>query len=319
MAGAEMLGVASVEEAMELRDAGISAPILLFSCASPDSAREIVEFDLSATVCDLSLACALADEAVQQGKRAAVHVKIDTGMGRIGVSVENAAELVTSLIGLPALELEGIFTHFPSADEADKAFTDEQIIIFKTLLADLDDMGILPVLSHASNSAALLDHPAARLDLVRPGIMFYGLYPSPASDRLVPLKPALTFKTKIVFMKEVPAGKTISYGRTFTTTRHTKVATIAAGYADGYNRLLSNRGEVAVNGHRAPVIGRVCMDQTMIDVTDVPDAGVGDDVVLMGGGIDHLSVERLAEMLGTIPHDVVCAISKRVPRVYIGG
>lgn len=317
-AGADMLGVASVEEAIELRDAGISVPILILGCTAPDSAREIIEFDLSVTVSDLSFACVIADEAAQLGKRARVHVKVDTGMGRIGVPVENAVELVTSLVGLPSVELDGIFTHFPSADEEDPSFTEEQIRVFKSLLSELDDLGIVPVMSHSANSAAILDHGSSYLDMVRPGIMFYGLYPSPSSTRSVPLHPALTLRTKIIFLKDVPPGKTISYGRTFATTRRTKVATIAAGYGDGYSRHLSNQGEAAVNGHRAPIVGRVCMDQTMIDVTDVPEVAVGDDVVLLGGGYDYLAVERIAQMIGTIPHDVTCAITKRVPRVYIG-
>jgi alanine racemase len=174
-------------------------------------------------------------------------------------------------------------------------------------------------MAHASNSAAVLDYPEANLDMVRPGIIVYGLYPSPNSTRNLALRPALTFKTQIVFIKEVEPGTTVSYGRTFRTSRRTRIATIAVGYADGYSRMLSNRGEVAVRGQRAPVIGRVCMDQTMIDVTDIPGVEVGDEVILLGGGYDFLAVEKIAEMLGTIPHDVICAIGKRVPRVYSGG
>ncbi|MBI2842017.1 MAG: alanine racemase [Armatimonadetes bacterium] len=319
MAGADMLGVASVEEAVELREADIDAPVLILGCSSEDSTGEIVERGISSTVCDLGFACALAAQAAKREKKAHVHIKVDTGMGRIGVAMENAVDLVTALLGLPTLEIEGIYTHFPSADEKDKSFTEEQTAAFRRILKELDGRGILPPLAHAANSGAVLDHPAAYFDMVRPGIMFYGLYPSPDSTRSAPLRPALTFKTNIVFLKDVPAGTSISYGRTFITSRPTKVATIAAGYADGYSRFLSNRGEVCVKGHRAPVIGRVCMDQTLIDVTDVPDPAVGDEVVLLGGGMDYTAVERVAELIGTIPHDVVCAIGKRVPRVYIGG
>jgi len=318
-AGADMLGVASVEEAIELRDAGIGAPLLILSCVFPESAAEIVEFGIAATICDLPSARTLAEEAARRGKEARVHIKVDTGMGRIGVAPEDAPELVAALLDLPCLELEGIFTHFPSADERDRSFTEEQIQVFERLLSELCARGIAPALAHAANSGAVLDYPSAYFDMVRPGIMLYGLYPSPESSRSVPLRPALTLKSRIVFLKEVPPGKTISYGRTYTTARRTKVATVAVGYADGCSRYLSNRGEVAVRGRRAPVIGRVCMDQTMLDVTHVPDAQVGDEVVLLGGGYDFCSVERVAEMIGTIPHDVTTSIGKRVPRVYVGG
>jgi len=317
-AGANMLGVASVEEAIELRNGGIDAPILILGCSNGESAEEIVEHNISATVCDLSAACDLAKEAAKREKKAHIHVKVDTGMGRIGVRTEGAMELITALMGLPSLEIDGIFTHFPCSDEADKSFTNEQIRVFKRLLAEIDKRGLLPQYAHAANSGGVLDHPSSYFDMVRPGIAVYGLYPSPEVGRTIPLKPALTFRTKIVFMKTIPAGQAVSYGRTYSTTRDTKVAVIPVGYADGYDRSLSNRGEVSVKGHRAPVIGRVCMDQTIIDVTDVPGAAVNDDVILLGGGIDYLSVERVAEMLGTIPHDVVTSIGKRVPRVYIG-
>jgi alanine racemase len=317
-AGADMPGVASVEEAVELRDAGIRAPILVLGCSAPDSAPEIVELAVAATVCDLRFARELAAEAARRNKIAQVHVKVDTGMGRLGVAPEDAVELVTSLSLLPSLKLEGVFTHFPSADESDRSFTEEQIRIFKGLLRELDDRGTRPTFAHAANSGAILDYPESYFDMVRPGIAIYGLYPSPDVTKSIPLRPALTLRTRIVFLKELPPGKTVSYGRTFTTRRRTKVATIPVGYADGYSRLFSNRGEVAVKGHRAPVIGRVCMDQTMIDVTDVPGVGVADEVVLLGGGFEYLAVERAAETLGTIPHDVVCAIGKRVPRVYVG-
>ncbi|MEN6371699.1 MAG: alanine racemase [Armatimonadota bacterium] len=317
-AGADMLGVASVEEALELRSNGIDAPILILGCSSGCSAREIVEFGISATVCDLSAACDLAAEATRQEKKAHIHVKVDTGMGRIGVPSDGAVELVTALIGLPQLEIDGIFTHFPSSDEADRSFTEEQIRLFKSIVSKLSELGIRPEYAHAANSGAVLDYPSAYLDMVRPGIAIYGLYPSPEASRSIELKPALTFRTKIIFMKDYSAGRTISYGRTFKTLRSTKVAVIPVGYADGFERSLSNKGEVSVKGYRAPVIGRVCMDQTMIDVTDVPDAAIGDDVILLGGGVEYLSVERVAEVLGTIPHDVVTSIGKRVPRVYVG-
>jgi alanine racemase len=317
-AGANILGVASVEEAVELRDGGIDAPILILGCSMSDSADEIVESGISATVCDLNIACDLAAAAVRRQKKAHVHIKVDTGMGRIGAPVEKAIELVTALVGLPSIEVDGIFTHFPSSDETDRSFTEEQICIFKGLLSELNSCGIAPPFAHAANSAAVMDYPTSYFDLVRPGLAVYGWYPSPEVGRKIEVHPSLTFRTRIVFMKELPPGKTVSYGRAFTTTRRTKVATLPVGYADGYDRRLSNCGEVAVKGHRAPVIGRVCMDQILVDVTNVPDVALGDDVILLGGGYDYLSVERVAEMLGTIPHDVITSIGKRVPRVYVG-
>ncbi|MEN6519830.1 MAG: alanine racemase [Armatimonadota bacterium] len=317
-AGANMLGVASVEEALEFRNSGIDAPILILGCSSGCSAREIVEFGISATVCDLSAARDLAAEAARCEKKARVHVKVDTGMGRIGVSSDGAVDLVTALMGFPQLEVEGIFTHFPSSDESDRSFTEEQIRLFKGIISELSEHDIRPEYAHAANSGAVLDYPSAYLDMVRPGIAVYGLYPSSETGRSIQLKPALTFRTKIVFMKDYPAGRTVSYGRAFETLRSTRAAVIPVGYADGFERSLSNKGEVSVKGYRAPVIGRVCMDQTMIDVTDVPDVAIGDDVILLGGGVDYLSVERVAELLGTIPHDVVTSIGKRVPRVYTG-
>jgi alanine racemase len=317
-AGADVLGVASVEEALELRNGGIQAPILILGCSTPDCGAEIVEHDISATICDLSSACDLSAEAQKQGKKARVHVKVDTGMGHIGVPAEKTVEMVSAMNGLPMLDIEGIFTHFPSSDEPDRTFTEGQIKQFKGILSDLDTTGTTPPFAHAANSAAVLDYPSAYFDMVRPGLAIYGWRPSADVSRSVDLKPALTFRTRVIFLKELPQGKTISYGRTFTTSRVTKVATVPVGYADGYDRGLSNRGEVAVNGHRAPVIGRVCMDQTLIDVTDIPGVAVGDDVVLLGGGYDYLSVERVAEMLGTVPHDIITSIGKRVPRVYVG-
>ncbi|HPP75861.1 MAG TPA: alanine racemase, partial [Armatimonadota bacterium] len=262
-AGADMLGVASVEEAVELRDHGIEAPILILGCSTPDSSAEIIARKISATVCDLASACDLAAEAAKREIKAHIHIKVDTGMGRIGCQADDAVDLVTALTGLPSLDLDGIFTHFPSADERDRRFTEEQIRIFKGILSKLNERGIVPAFAHAANSGAVIEYPNAHLDLVRPGIAMYGWYPSAEVTRCLDLKPALTFRTRIIFMKDLPPNKTISYGRTFITKRTTKVATIPVGYADGYERGLSNCGEVAVRGQSAPIIGRVCMDQTL--------------------------------------------------------
>ncbi len=316
-AGADMLGVASVDEAVELRDNGIRAPVLVFGCASSSSADDIISSDISATVCELSAASDLSVAASKLQKPVRVHIKVDTGMGRVGVPAEEAVELVAAVSELPFVVVEGIFTHFASSDEPDRSFTKSQMTIFSEVLSQLRERRILPPIAHTANSGAIMDYPLSHYDMVRPGIAAYGWYPSPDVNRTVNLTPALTLVTNIAYVKELPPGKTISYGRTFTTTRRTKVATLPIGYADGYSRKLSNCGDVAVKGYRAPVVGRVCMDQILVDVTEVPEVAVGDEVVLLGGGYDYLSVEGAARTLETVPHDVLTSIGKRVPRVYI--
>lgn len=316
-AGADMLGVASIQEALDIRDAGIDAPLLILGCSSVDAVPYIVEYNIASTVCDMEFAEALSNEAARVGRKSGVHVKVDTGMGRLGVLPDNLVDFVENLNKLPNLNVEGVFTHFPCADEPGSKFAERQIEEFRRLLSLLEKRGIRPPIAHASNTGAILHFPGAAFDMVRPGIAIYGLYPSPEASRRLTLVPALTFKSRIVFIKEVPAGTPISYGRTFVTKKTTKVAVMSVGYGDGYNRLHSNRGWAAVGGKLVPVIGRVCMDQTMLDVTSVPDVKVGDEVVLYGGGYERLSVENIARELGTIPYEVVCSIGKRVHRSYI--
>jgi len=316
-AGADMLGVASIQEALEIRDAGIDASLLILGCSSVDAVPYIVEYNIVSTVCDIGFAEALSREAVKAGRKAVVHVKVDTGMGRLGVLPDDLVSLIEGLNRLHNIRVEGVFTHFPCADEPGSEFAARQIEEFGRILSLLEQKGIRPAIAHVSNSGAILHFPEAAFDMVRPGIAIYGLYPSPEASRRLALVPALTFKSRIVFMKEVPAGTSISYGRTFVTKRNTKVAVVSVGYGDGYNRLFSNRGWVGVRGELAPVIGRVCMDQTMIDVTDISGVSVGDEVVLYGGGYEQLSVENIAQELGTIPYEVVCSIGKRVHRSYI--
>ncbi|MCX8053314.1 MAG: alanine racemase [Armatimonadetes bacterium] len=334
-AGADILGVACVDEAIELRNAGIQALILILGCSLISDAEAVVEHDLIATCCDASFARALSRSAEKRGKTAWVHVKVDTGMGRIGVRPEDAINFVHEVAALPNLRVDGIFTHFPSADEPDRSFTMSQIATFKKIVFGLNhdfpersswavssistakSPADLRIIAHASNSAGILAYPEADFDAVRPGIMIYGCYPSEHVPRSVSVREALTLKTRIVFLKQCEPGTCISYGRTHVTSRRCLIATIPVGYADGYSRRLSNLGEVAVKGVRVPVVGRVCMDQTMIDVTDVPGVALGDEVVLYGGGYDYLSVARVAELIGTIPYEVFCSISSRVPRVYV--
>jgi len=316
-AGADALGVACVEEATELRDAGISAPILILGHSEPSDAETIVQEALAQMCCDTDCARALSDAAVRLGRTVSVHVKVDTGMGRIGVAPQQAVEFGRTLSRLPNLSVDGVFTHFPSSDEADRAFTLSQIATLKKVVSGLKRIGCAAILAHASNSAGILAYPEADFDAVRPGIMIYGHYPSSEVPRAIPIREALTLKTRIVFLKQAEAGTSVSYGRTYVLKRRSLVATLPVGYGDGYSRLLSNRGEVAVRGVRAPVIGRVCMDQILIDVTDVPGVRLGDEVVLYGGGFDYLSVTRIAESIGTISYEVLCNIGKRVHRVYL--
>jgi len=325
-AGADILGVACIEEAIELREAAIDAPTLILGCSETSTAGAIVEHQVAAACCDLPFAQALSKSAEKQARTASVHIKVDTGMGRIGVEPEEAIDFVRAVAALPNLSVDGIFTHFPSADEPDRSFTLSQIATFRKIIGGLkrphDRPGDIPrtivrFLAHASNSAGILAYPEADFDAVRPGIMIYGCYPSKDVPRTIPIREALTLKTRIVFLKEAPAGTTISYSRTHSLKRRSLVATLPIGYGDGYSRLLSNQGEAAVRGARVPVIGRVCMDQTMIDVTDVPGVTVGDEVVLYGGGFDCLSVTIIADKIGTISYEVLCNISPRVPRVYL--
>ena len=317
-AGAEMLSVAFIEEAVELREAGIAAPIMLLQPAFIEQIPEIIARDVTATVCDMESARELSRRAQAAGKRTKVHLKVDTGMGRVGIQPETAPLSAVELAELPGIELEGIFTHFPTADEEDLSFTQEQIREFGRIVESVESGGIRIPLRHAANSAGVLNCADSFFNMVRPGIMLYGLYDSPFVSREVELRQALTLKSRVAFLKELPPGRTVGYGRTFTTERPTVVATVPIGYADGYNRRLSNRGHALVLGTRVPLIGRVCMDQIMLDVTDVPGVSVGDEVVLYGRqGGGEIPMEEIEEIVGTISYEIVCAISRRVPRVYV--
>lgn len=317
-AGAEMLSVATPEEVIELRESGIETPILLLQCILPEQIPEIIEYDISTNVCDLQLAESLSDEAIKAGKRVKVHIKVDTGMGRVGIEQRETVDFALALSRMPGLEIEGIFTHFPSADEDDLSFTYRQISDFTNICDSVEAAGVRVPLCHAANSAAILNVPESYFDMVRPGIMVYGHFDSAPRYSHVTLRPCMTLKTKIVFLKTLPKGNPVSYGRTYTTTGDTRVATVPIGYADGYNRLLSNKGSALVRGKRVPLIGRVCMDQMMLDVSSVPDVSVGDEVVLYGRqGSEEISVEEVAGLLDTISYEVLCAVSKRVPRVYV--
>lgn len=316
-AGASQLAVALLEEGLALRRAGITAPILVFG--GPDAAQieSYLQYDLQMTLYAEEIARLAARRATALGKRALAHVKLDTGMGRVGI-VDNPVEGVSYLQSLAGLELAGCYTHFATSDEADKTFAWQQLRGFQQILATLEGQGITFRWIHAANSGAILDLPESYFNLVRPGIMLYGYYPSPFTSESIPLDPALRLKTRILFVKQVPAGYSVSYGRTFRTRAPSAIATLPIGYADGYRRQFSNGMQVLIRDQRVPVVGRVCMDQIMIEVTDLKDVRTGDEVVLLGRQQnEQITMREWCETLTTIPYEVTCGISSRVPRSYI--
>ena len=317
-AGADWLGVALAEEAIELRHAGITQPILVLGSVATKGADQLVKHSISATVTTLESVLAMNKAAEAAGRDIAVHIKVDTGMGRIGLHPRDVLSFAEKVASLKNICIEGIFSHFASADEKDQGYSYRQLDEFKDVLASLESGRIQIPLKHFAGSAATIELPESYFDMVRPGISLYGIYPSNEVDHSIDLQPAMVLKTKIAFLKEMPTGAFISYGRKFVTKQKTMIATLPIGYADGYPRVLSNQGEVLVCGKRAPVVGRVCMDMTMIDVTSIPQAQVGTDVVLFGkqNGAEIL-VDSIAHKSGTISHEILCGITNRVPRHYI--
>ncbi len=312
--GADCLAVAIPEEGQELRAGGITCPILVFGLIQASEAWKSVTAGLAQTVCSVDLVEALDQESRNHGVKTTVHIKVDTGMGRIGLAPDQVVEFAHRVVSSPNLILGGVYSHFSCADELDKDFSYGQLERFQGVLNALHAAGISVSLRHMANSAGVLDIPEAHFDMVRPGIMTYGLYPSAEVSHSVLLRPAMRFVTRACQVKSVDAGTPIGYGATYVTNRKTTVATIPVGYADGYRRLLSNKGEVVVRGIRAPLLGRVAMDMCMIDVTAIPDVQPGDDIVLFGEG---LPVEEIASLVGTINYEIVTGIGKRVPRLYV--
>jgi len=317
--GANRLAVARIEEGILLREAGIKHPILILGLALSELAEAIVFYDLTPTVSDLEIVKTISDLAIQQNKISKVHIKVDTGMGRIGLLPHQVIDFLKKIRFFKNIEIEGIFTHFSVADEKDKTYTLNQFNKYEKVLEEIKEEGITIPIKHVGNSATLLDLPQMWLDMVRAGIAIYGLYPSEEVKKTISLLPAQTFKTRIIYLKELSGEEDIGYGRTYTTRGKTWVATLPVGYADGYNRLLSNRGVVLVKGKRAPVIGRVCMDQLMIDVSSIPDVQVGEEVVLWGKqNHEEITVEEIAKTIGTINYEVVHLPDKaRVPKLFI--
>ncbi|HOQ23599.1 MAG TPA: alanine racemase [Bacillota bacterium] len=317
--GVHWFGVSLPEEGIALRKVGITEPILVFGPLQTSQVGPVVKYDLTSTVCLEEAVRALSSEAVRQGKTAKVHVKIDTGMGRVGVLPGQAVDFVQKIRELPGIEVEGIFSHFATADEADLGYAYQQLRVFNGALARLGEAGISVPVRHIANSGAIIGMPEAYFDLVRPGIILYGLYPSDevAKERIA-LKPAFSLKTRITHVKKVPAGTGISYGQIYHTKQETGIATIPIGYADGWSRLLSGKAHVLIHGRRFPIVGRICMDQCMVEIGDEP-VKVGEEVVLIGRQGDAvITVEEVAGHLGTINYEVICMISDRVPRVFVG-
>ena len=330
--GADCLGVARLHEAVELREAGIESSILIFGATPAEAVETLLNLDLAQAVFTSEAAETLAARCRSIGQGLRVHIKVDTGMGRLGLladepftdkatgtAASHRLREVTSIAALPGLEVEGLFTHFATADHADKTYADRQLQRFDDLVERLKQEGIEFPVSHAANSAALLDMPDSHLDMVRPGIATYGLYPSAEVDQSrVELKPVLEWKARIIQLKEVPAGFGVSYGITYETPRPTRLATVAVGYADGLNRGLSSRGQMLVGGRRVPIVGRVCMDLTLLDVGEVPGVEVGDEVVILGRqGDERITADEMAATLETINYEIVSTLSSRVPRIYL--
>ena len=313
---AEYFAVATVDEAVELRVNGIENPILVLGHTFLEEMPDAIANEITLTITSYSDAVSLSQVARNLGKNAVVHIKIDTGMSRIGfLPNEESKEVIKEISLLENLTIDGIFTHFATADEKDKSFTKIQAERFFEFTKDLNAEYIL----HAGNSAAIMQHKSAFFDMMRPGIILYGLYPSDEVDRtILDLKPVMELVSHIAYIKTIKKGDSVSYGRTFVADKDTRIATIPVGYADGYPRLLSNKGRVIINGNYASIVGRICMDQFMVDITDIDDVNVGDKVILMGSdGKISVTADEIASLVGTINYEVVCDISKRVPREVV--
>lgn len=313
--GADFLAVATVDEGIELRHAGFTLPILVLGLIPFSAVDAVVAENLTQTVADFSLAEKISDAAVRADKVAKIHLKIETGMGRIGASPEESVALAVKISKLPHVELEGMFSHFADADSADRTFTNRQLKIFFDVADKIRAAGVAIKIHHLAESAAILDIPAAHFDMVRAGIITYGLYPSDEVRRTIELRPAMKLVTRIAYLKKIPAGTSISYGREFVADRESLIATLPIGYADGYIRAYKNF-HVEIRGKLAPIAGRVCMDQTMIDVTEIDGVQAGDEVILFGS--DKISADDAARHLRTINYEITCLVSYRVPRIFVG-
>ena len=311
--------VATSNEAMQLVEAGRKKPIIILGLSFPEQFEEIVENDLRPAVCTYETAQALSDIAAEKNKVCRIHKKVDTGMSRIGFQVTpESADTVARISKLPNIMIEGIFTHFARADESSKAPAYEQFKQFEKMIAMVEEKGVQIPLKHCSNSAGIVEIPECNMDMVRAGITLYGLWPSEEVDKTkISLKPVMSLRSRVAYVKELLPGRQISYGGTFTVKKKMTVATVPVGYGDGYARGLSNKGWVLIKGQKAPICGRVCMDQCMVDVTDIPGVKIGDTVTLLGKDADEeITMEQLGELSGRFNYEFACLITPRVPRIY---
>lgn len=311
---------ATLEEAVLLKKGGIRKPLLVLGCVFPEQQREAIEQEIRITVYTEEMAREISETAEGLGRKAYIHVKLDTGMSRIGFLVNrDSADAIERISRLPGLVMEGMYTHFSKADEADKEFTEKQLERYLYMKRALEERKVHFRYHHCSNSAGIIDCRKANLDLVRAGIAIYGLYPSEEVKKdNVPLKPAMELISHVVHVKTVEPGTFVSYGGTFVCEKRMRIATIPVGYGDGYPRSLSSKGCVLIHGKRAPILGRICMDQFMADVTEIPDVRFGDRVTLVGrDGSENLTVEDLSDLCGRFNYELICALGKRIPREYV--
>ncbi len=315
--GANAFGVATLEEAVQLRQAGIEVPVLVLAGVFPDQLDTFLEYKLTPVIHDVVSLRGLDQQSSDRQVQLRVHLKVDTGMGRLGFLAAEADQWIGDIKRSKSLQIEGVFSHFSHAESVQGDYTRKQLQIFKQVVEQLRSASVLPALVHLANSAATITLPEAYFDMVRPGLILYGVYPSAEMREQITLKPVLSWQTKILQLKKVPSGASISYGQTFITERESLIATLPLGYADGYPRLLSNRGEALVRGERAPIAGRVCMDLTMVDVTDIRNVRQGDEVVLLGrqGGAE-ITADEIAAWSNTISYEILTSIGTRVPRIH---
>lgn len=316
--GVTCLGVAAPSEGQELREAGITCPVIVYSLPVREELETVIRHDLTACVADKDLAALYNATAAAFKKRVSVHLKVDTGMGRIGCRPSDAADTAVAIAGSEWLKLAGTFTHFPVSDARNPGPTLMQNDLFLRTLEDIRERGIDPGTVHAANSGGILCCPQTHHHMVRPGILLYGYYPSKEQERKLDFRPVMELTTQVVYIKKARPGETVSYGMTHTVTKETHIATIAAGYGDGYSRLLSGKAEVLIRGKRYPAVGRICMDQCMVDVGTKPDVQIYDKAVLFGPDTAGPGAEELADIMGTIPYETTCGISRRVTRIYTG-
>lgn len=320
--GADWLGIAVLEEGIELRRNNIYVPILILGYTIESKIEDVINYNLTQTVFDFETAQKISKAAVKLNKVTDIHIKIDTGMGRIGFSTtQSDIEEIIKIKNLPNINITGVFTHFATSDEADKSFTFEQYNKFCSVCSELEKQGLQGFIKHAANSGAIIDLKELSCDMVRAGIITYGLFPSEnVNKNILDLKSAMSLKTHVSFVKTVPENFAVSYGRTFYTSNQSKIATIPVGYADGYSRIMSNKARVIVNGEYADVIGNICMDQFMADVSCIEDVQAGDEVILLGEDVKSgksVTADEIATLQQSINYEVVCSIGKRIPRVYL--